>query len=46
MDKYICTICQYEYDPANNNNVDFKDLADDWRCPICSAKKDRFEVEE
>lgn len=42
MKKYVCTICRYEYDPKNNKNIDFKELAEDWICPICGAKKDKF----
>jgi len=49
MKKYECTVCGYIYDPAEGdpeNNIQpgtaFKDLPDDWVCPICGATKDEF----
>jgi len=49
MDKYICTICDYVYDPKlgdTENNVEhdtaFEDLPDDWVCPDCGAAKELF----
>ncbi len=48
--EWICTICQYHYDPAigdPENGIEpgtqFEDLPDDWVCPICGAGKDMFE---
>ncbi len=53
MDKYVCTICGYVYDPAQgdtDNDIEpgtnFEDLPDDWECPVCGASKDDFEKEE
>ena len=53
MDKYVCEICGYVYDPAEgdpDNGVDpgtsFNDLPDDWECPTCGAPKDDFVKEE
>ncbi len=43
MTKYKCTVCDYIYDPAQNNNVAFEDLPDGWVCPVCGAGKDKFE---
>ena len=43
MTKYKCTVCAYIYDPAENNNVAFEDLPDDWVCPVCGVGKDKFE---
>jgi rubredoxin len=43
MKKYVCKICGYVYDPANNNNVAFEDLPEDWTCPLCGVGKDQFE---
>jgi rubredoxin len=50
MDKYTCTICNYQYDPElgdPENNVDpgtaFEDLPDSWVCPVCGAEKSFFE---
>ena len=40
MEKYICTICEYVYDPEQGdpeNGIEpgtaFEDLPDDWVCP-------------
>ena len=41
--KYVCTVCGWVYDPANNNNIAFEDLPDDWCCPTCGVSKDMFE---
>jgi len=53
MEKYVCTICGYVYDPEQgdpDNGVDpgtaFENLPDDWECPVCGASKDDFEKEE
>ena len=43
MKKYMCTVCQYVYDPAEHDNVAFEDLPDDYVCPECGAGKDLFE---
>jgi rubredoxin len=52
MDRYVCGPCGYVYDPADgdpDNGIEpgtaFKDLPDDWCCPICGASKDDFEKE-
>ena len=51
--KYVCTACGYIYDPANgdqDNGIDagteFKDLPEDWVCPVCGVGKDMFEEQE
>lgn len=45
--KYKCKICGYIYDPAEKNGVEFKDLPEDWVCPLCGVGKENFEpVEE
>lgn len=53
MEKYVCEICGYVYDPAAgdpDNGVDpgtaFADVAEDWVCPICGAGKDSFVLED
>jgi len=53
MDKYVCTLCGYVYDPEEgdpDNSVapgtQWKDVPDDWECPVCGASKDDFEKEE
>jgi rubredoxin len=52
MDKYVCTVCGYVYDPAlgdPDNGVTagtkFDDIPDDWVCPVCGAGKEDFEKE-
>lgn len=40
--KYICSICGYVYDPAENDGVAFEDLPEDWKCPRCKQGKDKF----
>ncbi|MDP8247784.1 MAG: rubredoxin [Candidatus Tritonobacter lacicola] len=52
MDKYVCTICGYVYDPENGDpdkgvpaGTPFEKVPDDWVCPICGAGKDDFEKE-
>lgn len=46
MDKYVCTACMWVYDPAENNNVAFEDLPEDYVCPVCGVGKDMFEKSE
>lgn len=45
MKRYVCKVCGYVYDPAENNNVPFAELPDDWVCPLCGVGKDQFEEE-
>lgn len=52
MDKYICNICGYEYDPQLGDesqeikpNTPFEDLPVDWTCPICGVDKNNFSKE-
>ena len=54
MKKYKCTICKYEYDPAQGDptqgiapGTPFEQLPADWKCPRCKQGKEKFEpVEE
>jgi rubredoxin len=53
MDKWICVICQYIYDPAVGDpdggiapGTAFEDIPDGWVCPVCGAGKDAFEKVE
>jgi len=53
MDRYICRICGYTYDPKKGDpengivvGTSFVDLPEDWVCPVCGAGKDEFEKEE
>jgi rubredoxin len=50
MDKYVCSVCGYVYDPQKgdpdngiNPGTAFDDLPDDWECPVCGASKGDFE---
>ena len=50
MKKYICTICKYEYDPAQGDptqgiapGTPFEALPTDWKCPRCKQGKEKFE---
>lgn len=50
MQKWVCTICQYVYDPAQGDpdsgiapGTPFEAIPDSWFCPICGAGKDAFE---
>ena len=46
MAKYRCTICGYIYD-EEKEGILFKDLPDDWKCPLCFNPKSAFEkIEE
>ena len=46
MDKYTCVVCGYVYDPAENDNVAFAALPEDWVRPECGVGKDQFEKSE
>ena len=43
--KYVCDICGYVYDEAEEN-VKWEDLPEDWVCPLCGVGKDDFSEEE
>ena len=40
--KYVCSVCGYVYDPAENGGVAFSDLPEDWKCPRCKQPKSKF----
>ena len=49
MDKYVCDVCGYIYDPAvgdPDNGIEpgtaFEDLPEDWLCPLCGVGKVEF----
>jgi len=53
MDKYVCTVCGYVYDPEQgdpdngvNPGTKWEDVPDSWECPVCGASKDDFEKEK
>ncbi len=41
--RYVCQICGYVYDEAQN--PPWETLPDDWRCPLCGAAKADFRPE-
>ncbi len=50
MEKYVCTVCGYVYDPEKGDpenkvppGTPFESLPEDWVCPECGAGKDSFE---
>lgn len=43
MKKYVCTVCGYVYDKAENDGVKFEELPEDYVCPLCGVGKDMFE---
>ena len=50
MDKYICTVCDWVYDPEIGDpehgiapGTKFEDIPDDWVCPHCGVGKEDFE---
>jgi rubredoxin len=52
MEKYICNLCGYIYDPALGDpdgackpGTAFADVPDSWVCPVCGADKSEFEKE-
>ena len=49
MQKYVCVVCGYVYDPAVGDpdggiapGTAFEDIPEDWVCPICGVGKDDF----
>ena len=40
--KYVCDVCGYVYDPAENDGVAFEDLPDGWKCPCCRQGEENF----
>ena len=53
MQKYVCDVCGYIYDPElgdSDNNIApgtaLEDLPDDWECRVCGVGKDEFSKTE
>lgn len=49
LNRYECLTCGYVYEPDKGDDkrqvppeTAFEDVAEDWRCPVCSAPKSRF----
>ena len=52
MNKYVCGVCGYEYDPVVGDpdngilaGTAFESISDDWVCPVCGVSKDQFKPE-
>lgn len=50
MNKYVCTICGYIYNPETGDpehavppGTAFENLPQTWVCPVCGATQDKFE---
>lgn len=53
MEKWVCVVCGYVYDPAVGDpdggikpGTKFADIPDGWVCPVCGVGKDQFEKVE
>jgi rubredoxin len=53
MDRYVCQVCGYVYDPAQGDpdngvpaGTPFEKLSDTWECPVCGASKADFAKED
>jgi len=50
MDKWVCEVCDYVYDPQEGDpeggipgGTGFEDLPDTWVCPVCGVGKENFQ---
>jgi len=50
MDKWVCTVCGYVYDPEVGDpdggieaGTPFEQVPESWVCPVCGVGKDMFE---
>ncbi len=50
MEKYVCTLCGYGYDPAQGDpdngvpaGTPWEKVPAGWVCPVCGAEKENFE---
>ncbi len=53
MDRYVCEICGYVYDPSEGDldndikpDILFEELPEDWTCPECHTPKEDFIIED
>ena len=51
MKSYVCELCDYTYDPEKGDpengvvsGTAFEDLPGQWKCPVCGAGKEEFQV--
>ena len=52
MEKWVCTVCGYVYDPEAGDpdsgvalGTSFEEIPEDWVCPLCGVGKGMFEKE-
>ncbi len=52
MQKYVCDMCGWEYDPAQGcpeagiePGTPWEQVPDDFVCPLCGVGKDQFSAE-
>lgn len=52
MEKFVCTVCGFVYDPAEGYpeagiapGTKWEDVPEDFVCPLCGVGKDMFEAE-
>lgn len=52
MKVYVCDVCGWTYDPAEGlpeegiaPGTPWKDVPEDFKCPICGVGKDQFSEE-
>lgn len=45
MSRWVCSICGYVYDEEKEGKP-FRDLPDNWTCPLCGADKGAFSQEK
>jgi rubredoxin len=50
MQRYLCTVCGYVYDPAEGDpdagvaaGTAFDELPGEWVCPVCGAGREDFD---
>jgi len=53
MQKYVCELCGYIYDPEEGDldsgiepGTPFSEIPEDWSCPVCGAAKSQFKPME
>lgn len=53
MEKYICVVCDYIYDPKIGDiengiepGTSFEDVPEEWMCPDCGISKGEFKLYE
>lgn len=53
MDKFVCDVCGWVYDPDVGDEeggidpgIDFANLPEEWVCPVCGVGTDEFSLED